>query len=210
MIDLDPADIVLTRRAADGRFVIFTATDVRPGWPLRWWGAVADTGGDGFGFLVRLDAETAPAGWTAWQLLAVVQRRMADEAARLPLPMTLAAVASLDQAAASLAGMMGNPLPDDPVTFASAGGGELSPYARTVARSGDFQLPLCPDPESFGEGIAPEQLLIVLDQLLHDTTNARPHERAWWTARRHVAAALAAEAARVIAVRAGSGHPPPG
>jgi hypothetical protein len=163
MLDIDPDDIVLTRRTADGRFAIFTSTDARPGWKLRWWGA--DTGGDGFGFLARLDTDAAPADWTARQLLAVVQARMSAEAARLPSAITHAAVASLDQAAAILAGVAEKPATHEPVRFAPLGG-EPSPYPWTVAQRGDFHLSLCPDPESFGEGIAPEQLLIVLDQLV--------------------------------------------
>jgi hypothetical protein len=70
MIDINDTDIVVTRRASDGRFVIFASTDVKPDWPLRWRTVVADTGGDGFGFLVRLDKDAAPEGWTARQLLA--------------------------------------------------------------------------------------------------------------------------------------------
>ena len=207
MIDVSDSDIVLTRHTGDGRFVLFTSTDVRPGWPLRWWGAVADTGGDGFGLLVRIDRNAAPDGWTARQLLAVAHARMSAEVGRLPSAVTLAAVASLDRATASLAGMFAPPAADDPVTFEPSD--VASPYAWTVARRGEFRLPLCPDPESRGEGIAPEQLLIVLDQLLHDAANARPHERALWTCRRHVAAALAAEVRRVAAARGAPGHPQP-
>ena len=166
-------------------------------------GSGPDPDASRFGLLVRLDTDAAPAGWTARQLLAVARQRIAVEAARLPMAITLAAVASLDQAAAILAGMAGYSAPEDPATFAP-GDGERSPYAWTVARCGEFHLPLCPDPESLGEGIAPEQLLIVLDQLLHDAANARPHERALWSCRRHVAAALAAEVRRVGAVRGAS------
>ena len=199
MIDVSEDDIVVTRRTADSRFVIFTSTDVRPEWPLRWWGVVADTGGDGFGFLVRLDGDAAPHGWTARQLLAVARHRMAAEGELHPSAETAAAIAQLDLATASLGELGGRAARDDPVTFAS--GGEPSPYGWTVARCGGFNLPLCPDPESLGEGVTPEQLLIVLDQLMHDAVRAFPHALGIWACRRRVAAALATEIRRATAAR---------
>ena len=80
MIDLSERDILLVRRGADERFVIFTTTDVQPGWPLPWWVAVLDTGGDGIGVPVRLDASAAPDGWTAAQLIEVALARARAEA----------------------------------------------------------------------------------------------------------------------------------
>lgn len=194
MIDINEADIVVTRHTTGGRAVLFTSTDVQPGWPIRWWGVVADTGGDGFGLLVRLDANAAPEGWTVRQLLAVARARTAAEWHRRPSVATTAAVARLDDAIADYRDLAGRLARDDPVTFAQ--GSEPSPYPWTVARYGDFHLPLCPDPEGLEEGITPEQLLIVLDQLLRDATEAYPHARGLWTCRRHVAAALAAEVGR--------------
>jgi hypothetical protein len=199
MIDINDADIVITRRTADARFVIFTSTDVQPGCPLRWWTAVADTGGDGFGVPIRLDKTAAPSGWTARQLLAVVRARMVAESERQSCAITLAVIASLDLAATGGWDRAGQVARDDPVAFSPSG--EASPYRWTVARCGLFHLPLCPDPESRGEGITPEQLLIILDQLLHDASRAFPHARPLWACRRHVAAALKAEAQRVAAVR---------
>ena len=204
MIDIDQKDIVATRQTSDGRFVIFTATDVRPSWPVRWWGAVADTGGDGFGLLVRLDGLSAPDGWTARQLLAVAQARMAAEAARRPATATAAAIAHLDLASSSFKEPTGQTAPDAPVTFEPGDGPSIYPW--TVARRGEFRLPLCPDPASLGEGITPEQLLIVLDQLLHDGARAFSFARGLWVCRRHVAAALEAETRRAAAVRGGVGQ----
>jgi hypothetical protein len=203
MIDINDADIVATRHTADGRFVIFTSTDVQPGWPLRWWTAVADTGGDGFGIPVRLDGAAAPAGWTARQLLAVTRARMLAESERQSRAITAAAIASLDLATAAGWGRVEPVARDDPVAFATGDG--ASPYAWTVARCGELHLPLCPDPESRGEGVTPEQLLIILDQLLHDACCAFPQARPLWACRRHVAAALKAEARRVAATRGESG-----
>ena len=79
MIDVDERDIVAARRTADRRFLLFTATDVRPDWPLRWWVVVVDTGGDGVGLPVRLDPAAAPDGWTARQLFRVALARAQAE-----------------------------------------------------------------------------------------------------------------------------------
>jgi hypothetical protein len=192
MIDVNESFIVITRRTSTGRTVLFTSTDVLPGWPIRWWGAIADTGGDGFGLLVRRDEGAAPEGWTARQLLAVARARMVAANRRRSSPATAAAITRLD-----LAGAGCRIARDDPVTFEPAG--VASPYPWTIARCGEFHLPLCPDPEGLEEGITPEQLLIVLDQLLHDATGTFPHARDVWACRRHVAAALAAEVRRVSA-----------
>jgi hypothetical protein len=194
MIDISPTDIVLTRQATNGRFVIFTRTDVRPTWPLRWWGVVADTGGDAFGLLVRLNGLAAPEGWTARQLLAVARARAAAEYERSATAPAVAALECLDKAVAAIGKPAWPTEADAPVEFER--GDPQSPYAWTVARCGAFWLPLCPDPLGTGDGIAPEQVLIVLDQLLLNATRAFPHSRALWTTRRQVAGALAAEVRR--------------
>ena len=129
MIDVNESDIVITRRTSTGRAVLFTSTDVQPDWPLRcpcgwaWWprGAIAVTAGDGFGLLVRLDADAAPEDWTARQLLAVAGARMAAENQRRPSPDTVAATTHLD-----VTGAGRRVARDDPVTFMP--GGVASPY----------------------------------------------------------------------------------
>ncbi len=55
-------------------------------------------------------------------------------------------------------------------------------------------------PESLGEGVTPEQLLIVLDQLLRDAAQAT-YAPGLRQAHSHVAVALRAEARRLGAVR---------
>ena len=87
-------------------------------------------------------------------------------------------------------------------------GGEASPYAWTVARCGGHALALCPDPEGKGEGVTPEQVLIILDQLLGDAVRTMGTDRRLWACRRHVASALAAEVRRVEEARAAAGLPP--
>jgi len=64
--------------------------------------------------------------------------------------------------------------------------GLASPYAWGVARCGPFALPLYPDPESRGEGITPEQLLITLDQMLLEWSRTAPYLQRVWALRRAV------------------------
>ena len=200
MIAVRDEDIVLTRRTGDGRFLLFTSTDVKPEWTLRWWGTLLDTSADAHGILVRVDELAAPSGWSGRQLLHVVRRRLAAEGERCPLPATREAVAALDQALAcrwergAISGAQCTPVSFRP-------GGVGSPYPWTVASQEGVDLPLCCDPESMEEGVTPEQILIVLDQLLNDAARAIPYLPGLWQCRGHVAAALAAEARRLAAVR---------
>jgi hypothetical protein len=200
LIDLDPREVIATRHASDGRFVIFSSAGVTVGWPLPFWGVVADTGADGHGLLVRLDAMVACDGWTVPQLLTVAHARLAAEQARFAAGSTEAALACLERALVVYADVPAFSSPA--VTFGP--GDPASPYPWTVARCGPFALPLCPDPESRGEGVTPEQLLIILDQMLLEWSRKAPYLRRVWTMRKAVKYALVAEAARVQAARAGS------
>jgi hypothetical protein len=200
LIDLDPREVIATRRASDGRFVIFSSAGVTVGWPLPFWGVVADTGADGHGLLVRLDAMVACDGWTVPQLLTVVHARLGAEQGRFAAGSTEAAIAYLDRALAEYTDV---PAASSPaVTFEP--GDPTSPYPWTVARCGPFALPLCADPDSRGEGITPEQLLIILDQMLLEWSRKAPYIRRVWVVRKAVKYALVAEVARVLAARARS------
>ena len=198
MIDLDEKDVVAVRRTTDDqRFAIFTATDVQPFWGQRFWTAVLDTGGDGFGLPVRYGtACTAPTGWTLRQLICVAQARLALEHARAPEAGALAVLEALGQAVGQLP--EGEALGSG-VSFVP--GGQASPYRWTVARCGDLALPLCPDPESRHEGITPELVLIVLDQALKEWSERAPYLRRLWSCRNAIRDALAAEIRRVRIAR---------
>jgi hypothetical protein len=200
VIDLGPREIIATRHTDDGRFVIFSSAGVTAGWPLPFWGVIADTGADGHGLLVRLDAMVACDGWTVPQLLTVVHARLVAEQARFAAGSTEAAIACLDRALAVYADVSAASSPA--VTFEP--GDPASPYPCTVARCGPFALPLCPDPESRGEGVTPEQLLIILDQMLLEWSRHAPYIRRVWALRKAVKEALVAEVARVEAARARS------
>ena len=210
MIDIDPREVVATRHTADGRFVIFTSTDVPPRWLLRFWGVVIDTGGDGFGTLVRFEERTAPEGWTVRQLMQVVQARMEAEHQRSRDGGALAVLQELRRATGFRPAnppappeAMVPPAPPAPPAVTFEPGGLPSPYGSTVARFGELALPLCPDPESRDEGITPEQLLIVLDQMLVEWAAVSPHRWRIHEARHAVKDALAAEVRRVEGSRAG-------
>ncbi len=205
MIDFDEKSIVAVRRTADDqRFVLFTNTDVLAHWGQRFWGVVLDTGGDGFGTLVRYGTScTAPSGWTIRQLICVVQARLAAEHARAPEAGGLAVLEALGVAVRQMpeGDVLGNG-----VSFEPGGPIPASPYRWSVARCGDLALPLCPDAESLQEGIAPELLLIVVDQALKEWSDRAPYLRCLWSCRNAVRDALAAEMRRVRIVR---GKAPP-
>lgn len=198
MIDFDEKSIVAVRRTGDGeRFVLFTNADVLPFWEQKFWVAMLDTGGDGFGLPVRYGTVcTAPAGWTLRQLILVAQARMALEHARMPDGGALAVLEALGRAVRQL--QAGKPLGAG-VEFCP--GGQPSPYRWTVARCGDLAIELCPDPESRQEGIVPEQIIIVADEALRDWAERAPYISRLWSCRNAVREALAAEIRRVRIAR---------
>jgi hypothetical protein len=200
MIDINQTDTVTTRHTIDGRFVLFTSADVQSDWLLPWWGVTCDIGGDGFGLLVRLDNFSAPQGWTARQLLAVIHARALATAKLSDTAITAEVIAAIELAAKCNWGMGA----ESPVSFST--GDEPSAFPWVVARQGAFKIPLCSDLESLGDGITPEQLLIILDQLFHDAARARP-QRGLFEARHHIAAALRAEACRVAEARTAKNRP---
>jgi len=196
MIDLDDRDVLLTRRDAAGRFVIFTTTDVQPSWPVPWWVAVLDTGSDGIGVPVRLDHTAAPDGWTALQLIEVAMARAEAEVAggsACDMRGMRAVAALMIHLAAALRAARQSPVSEgaaEPVGFET--GSEPSRFGWTVARSGEHALPFCPEAGGVGVGVTLEQVLIVLDQLFQDGVIGRSLEAWLWRAKRHVALALAA------------------
>jgi hypothetical protein len=198
MIDIHETEIVAVRRTGDGEHVaLFTNTGVPPFWCQRFWTVVLDTGGDALGLPVRYGtACTAPSGWTLRQLICVVQARLALEHARAPHSGALAVLEALAQAVRHM--QMGEPLGSG-VDFAE--GSVASPYAWTVARCGDLSLVLCPDPASREVGVAPEQMLIVVDEALRDWSGRAPYIRRLWACRNAIRAAIAAEIMRVRIAR---------
>jgi hypothetical protein len=199
MIDFDEKAIVAVRRTGDGeRFALFLNEDVLPHWGQRFWTVVLDTGGDGFGLPVRYGTGGgAPSGWTLRQLVLVLQARMAAELARAPgEAQARAAAEGLERVVLQLPveEPLGGGISLEP-------GGMASPYRWTLARRGEFSLPLCPDPASRDEGLTPEQVLIVVDEALRDWAERAPYLRRLWTARNAVREALAAEIRRVRLAR---------
>lgn len=216
MIDVNQNDIVAARHTADGRFVIFTRTDILPQWEQRFWGVVLDTGGDGHGTLVRYGPAGAPAGWNVRQLVMVVQARMAEEHARDPQAGALAVMNALARAKAfqdedgmkpfHSSASADRATEGDPQIVAFQSVGFSTPYTWTVAACGDLSLPLCPDPESRGEGVTPEQVLIVIEQMLVEWARRSLHLWPIQEARLAAKAALAAEVHRVAVTRGTAGR----
>jgi hypothetical protein len=198
MIDFSDDEIFAERRTADGkRFVFFLGTDVLPYWEQRFWTVVLDTGADGVGIPVRYGTvASASVGWSLRQLLCVAKARMALEQARASEG---GAQAVLDALGRAIRLLPQGDLPGGGVSFAP--GVLPSPYSWTEVRYGDLDLGLCPDPESRDEGIAPEQLLIVVDEALREWAERAPYLSRLWTCRNAVREALAAEIRRVRIAR---------
>ena len=190
-------DIVAWRATSAGRNVALISTSLIPGRPLRLWGAAVEIA-DG-GAFVRLAILGPYDGWTVTQLLSVVLARFEAELAHSGEAVVAEIVRHLDRAAAV------HREPQDgwavpPVSFEPAPpGGVASPFPWTVARAGLFAIPMCPDAEARQRGVAPEQLLAVIELALTAWLPVTPWRRSCWEARRAVRAALALEAARAKA-----------
>ncbi len=198
MIDIRDEDIVLRRDGRDGRFVLFTKTDLPPKHPLPWFGVVLDTGDDGHGILVGLDPDPAVDAWAACDLLHVAVERARAEVDRRLGPLASEVRRQLELALAAEHRRLGHS-PNGRVKLAP--GPAPSPYPWTVAVRAGHELPLCPDPEAREAGITPEQLLIVLDQLFADAAATRTQRPYLNRARAAVQAAMAADAKLVARLR---------
>ncbi len=198
MIPVDDADVLLCRRAMDGRFLMFHRVDLAAaGTGLPWSGVMLDTGGDGHGLAVSLDPVSD--AWAICDLLLVALERAKAEEERRFGPRAIEIVRHLSLALAVEGKRLGGLPVSRRIGFHP--GPISSPYPWTVAARGPHLLPLCPDPEARDEGITPEQVLMVLDQALTDAV-ARSETRRWCgIARDHVLAALDGEQRLVAHLR---------
>lgn len=198
MIDLDDADIVRRCQTMDGRFLLFHRVDLPPTAILPWSGVVLDIGGDGIGLSVRLDP--VPDSWAACDLLRVaLERAKAEEGRRLG-PLVVETVQHLMlalKAEEKRLGTAANRVRFQPGPMPSA-------YPWTEVALGPHILCLCSDPESRDEGVSPEQVLMVLDQMLGDADSLQAQQHWLGIARDHVLAALTAERRRVAHLRSGA------
>lgn len=168
MIDIRDEDIVRRREASDGRFVLFTRTDLPERMALPWYGVVLDTGGDGLGILVTLD----PVGdaWSAGDLLDVAQSRALERLRHRPDEAGVEVVRSLAEAGTLLGRYTERRVRFEP-------GPVASPYPWTEAFLGEHRLPLCPGADDRDEGVTLEQLVGVLDQVFADARVAPDRRR---------------------------------
>lgn len=169
MIAIDDRDLVHRLETADGRFLLFTSTDLPKGHPLPWWGVTFDTGGDGHGILL-VPGPTGLDAWTGLDLIEVLIGRAEAELNRRLAPHVSRLHDCLRRAALLERQRHGPALRPEPRLCR---GPNDVPYGWATARRGDHLLPLCSDPESFGEGIAPAQLLYALAQLYDDAVTAK-------------------------------------
>ena len=191
-------DNVAWRATSTGRNVALVTTELIPGRPLRLWGAAVEVA-DG-GVFIRLAILGPYDGWSLTQLLAVALARFeAEQAHDLSETVLAEIVRHLDRAAAL------HREPQDgwavpPVSFEPAPpGSPASPFPWSLARAGQFAIQICPDAEARQRGVAPEQLLTVIELALTSWLPVTPWRRSCWEARREVRAALALEAERARA-----------
>lgn len=196
MIHIDDSDVVARLATDDGRFVLFTRTDLPGKHPLPWTGAMFDTGGDGFGVSVRLLQEDV--SWSPCDLLRVVLARTQAEEQRRLGPLVVDAQHHLGLALAAEYRRLGSE-PADTLRFSP--GPLPSPYPWTVVWRGSHCLPLCPDPASRDEGITPEQVLMVLIQAFSDAVVPVAQRQELTIARDHAQRALESERRRVQRLR---------
>jgi hypothetical protein len=200
MIDLNDADIVRARKTADGRWVLFSKKGLPKGYPIPWCRVTAEIGGADLGFIARIDDRYGPEGWTLPDLIFVATARAVEEQYRRPGVRADEIVRRLGLVREIEAARLGPRA--IPIRIRFGPGRIPSPYWWPIASLGPLQLPLCPDPESRGEGITLEQVLIVIEQMLTDAARALPRERRFRAAQAHAAHAIAAEIHRVALVRA--------
>lgn len=195
MIDIPADAIVLEQRSSDGRFILFTNTDRPADFPIPWNGACLDTLGDAHGILLRCREGDSPDGWAPAELLAVLEERARAEYARRPAPLADRVQTLVERAHRLEAQRQPNPRPVD---FRSGAAG--ADYLWTDAYVGDLRLSLCPDAVSRGEGVSPEQLLMVLLQFYMDLTRTPPADRTLLSIRLAVSRALDTERRRLAVV----------
>ena len=192
MIDIPSDAIVLSQRASDGRFVLFTNTDRPADFPIPWNGACLDTLGDAHGILLRCQEADGLDGWAPAELLTVVAERAMAEFARRPAPLA-DRVHTLVERALRLEAQ--RHLAPRPVDFRS--GSLTTDYPWTEAHVAGLRLPLCPDAVSQEEGVSPEQVLMVLHQFYVDLTRSPPADRTLLSIRLAVSRALDTERRRL-------------
>jgi hypothetical protein len=163
------------------------------------WRAVTLDGGELTDTIqVRLDEQDdfGAAAWTARDILRAALARQLAEVARSGDVMASRSASHLSSALVSLQRRPG--LPPAP-TITLAPGPTSSAYFWTAASlPGAGSILLCPGPCG-GEGVSPELLLQVLDQLLTDAVHGIRADRHLRAAARQVGAALQQEILRVQA-----------
>ncbi|CAH2603735.1 conserved protein of unknown function [Rhodovastum atsumiense] len=201
MPEIPPKDIIATRQDHVGRFAVFHQPGPNIVAPLPWQAIALDIGNDDtITIQVRLDERHEPGApaWTARDLLRVALGRQLTEGDRSGDALARTSASHLASALVALQRRLG--LPPAP-SIAVAPGPHRSVYAWTVATlPGVGSLQLCPGFRGDGEGVTPELLLHVLDQLLADAANGIRSDLHLREAAQRVGDALAAEVARMRAV----------
>lgn len=197
MPPIPPETIVAFRHDHLGRFAVFHQPGPSLLAPLPWQRVSLDQGKDNVDLAVRLDEHDASGatGWTARDLLRIALARQVAEAARSGNASARRSASHLAQALIALQHRSG--LPPAPIIDVAAGP-RPSIYPWTIATlPGVGSLMLCPVPHGAGEGVTPELLLHVLEQLFGDAIGGCRADRHLRAAARSVTAALREETARL-------------
>jgi hypothetical protein len=212
MPEIPPHDIVATRQDSVGRFAVFH--EPGPGFvvPVHWGAVALDMGEDTVTIRVRIDELDDPdvPAWTARDLARLALGRQLTEVARSDDPMARRSAEHLAALHLLLQKRSGLP-PARPVL--TAPGAHASVYPWTVATlAGVGSIELCPGPLGNGEGVTPELLLHVLDQLLSDAARGLRADPELYTGAKLASEALREETARMLARcgdRSGAATPRP-
>ena len=199
MTDAPHPDVVALRRDRAERYALFLRTNLPPRSVLPWWLARLDHGsGKVRTIRVRLDEHAGRDDcWTARDLAHLLALRQQAEAKRRPGPMPLQSAYHLLELSKVLDARSGVAAAPQILLLPGAA---PSPYAWAVAMLGDQEdnrILLCPDPLGRQEGVSPELLLHVLDQLLADAALAFPADAVLGLASSHATTALRCEVARL-------------
>jgi len=195
--EIHPYTIVTTRQDHVNRFAVFRNPMTPASASIPWRSVNLGQGADSTTIEVRLDARDEPgaAAWTACDLVRLVFGRQVCEVARSGDTVALLSAYHLSLALVQLQRRRDWPAVREIAVRPGAYG---SVYGWSVAAlHGVCAIPLCPDPRGDAEGVTPELLLHVLDQLLTDAVRSSPTDSHLKAAARHVAEALREEATRM-------------
>jgi hypothetical protein len=198
MISIEDEDIVHELRTSGGRFILCSSTDLPAESIIGFYGACVHVGGDAVGILAKLNADSAPNGWTAFDLLLIALKLNLRESEKRPSDEGAEVERHLRGALAVEGKRVHRTVDLDEVSFDDSDG-----YLYAFAGRGDGDLWLLEYPEDpDGEGISGEQLILIAQRIMLDAIGMAPPNAFFRACEPQIAQALDAEVRRVNALRA--------